>query len=83
VKSNNLPSTNITDGTSENNTYTGDFSNTVGVAFQREAVGSVHLMELGMEQEYSVRHQGTLMVAKMAVGHGKLRPECAVEFKKA
>jgi hypothetical protein len=83
VKTNNLPSTNITDGTSENNTYTGDFSNTVGLAFQREAVGSVHLMELGMEQEYTVREQGTLMVAKMAVGHGKIRPECAIEFKKA
>lgn len=82
VKSNNLPSTNITTDTGSNNTYTGDFSDTVGLAFQHEAIGSVHLLDLAMEKEYSVRHQGTLIVAKMAVGHGILRPECAIEFTK-
>lgn len=83
VKTNNLPSSVIAADALENNTYGATFTNTVGLAFQREAVGSVHLMDLAMEKEYSVRHQGTLMVAKMAVGHKYLRPECAVEFAKA
>jgi len=33
--------------------------------------------------EYSARHQGTLMVAKYAVGHGVLRPEASVIIKTA
>lgn len=82
-KTNNLPSSSISADALENNAYNGDFTNTVGLAFQREAVGSVHLMDLALETETTVRHQGTLMVAKMAVGHGKLRPECAIEFAKA
>jgi hypothetical protein len=40
----------------------------------------VKLMDLSTEMEYSVRHQGTLIVAKYAMGHGILRPECAVEL---
>jgi len=83
VSSNNLPTSVISADSLETNTYSGTFTNTVGIVFQREAVGSVHLMDLAMEKEYSVRHQGTLMVAKMAVGHGILRPECAVELKTA
>jgi len=83
VQSNNLPTSVISNDGLETNTYGGTFTNTVGIVFQREAVGSVHLLDLAMEKEYSVRHQGTLMVAKMAVGHGILRPECAVELKTA
>jgi len=33
-------------------------------------------MNLQTESEYDIRRQGTLLVAKMAVGHGVLRPEC-------
>jgi hypothetical protein len=33
--------------------------------------------------EYDIRRQGTLMVSKMAVGHGVLRPECIYEIRKA
>jgi len=36
-----------------------------------------------MESEYDIRRQGTLMVAKMALGHGILRPEAAVEIQTA
>jgi hypothetical protein len=48
-----------------------------------QAMGTVKLMDLSSEMEYDIRRQGTLMVSKMAVGHGILRPECIYEIKKA
>jgi len=66
-----------------NNTYTGDFSTTVASVFHKSAIGTVKLMDLAMESEYDIRRQGTLMVAKMALGHGILRPEAAVEIQTA
>ena len=53
-----------------------DFSRSKGVIFQREAVGTVKLLDLGVESEYQIERQGTLMVAKYAMGHGVLREEC-------
>jgi len=47
------------------------------------AVGTVKLMDLATEMEYDIRRQGTLMVAKYAMGHGVLRPESAVGIKDA
>ena len=69
--------------TGHNNTYTGNFATTVATVFHKSAVGTVKLMDLAMESEYDIRRQGTLMVAKMALGHGILRPEAAVEIKTA
>ena len=64
--------------------YSGDdFSNTVGVAFQSEAVGTVKLMDLAVESEYQMDRLGTLMLAKYAMGHGILREECCFEIKTA
>ena len=80
VKSNNLPTTNVTTGVAA---YQGNFSTTVGLVMQKQAVGTVKLMDLAVEMEYDIRRQGTLMVAKYAMGHGILRPECAVEMKTA
>ena len=70
-------------GTGQNNTYTGDFSTTVATVFHKSAVGTVKLKDLKMESEYDIRRQGTLMVGKLAYGHGILRPEAAVEIKTA
>ncbi len=81
VKTNHLPITLIAADTGVNNTYNADFSNTAFVAFQSEAIGTVKLMDLATGMEYSERHQGTLLTAKYAMGHGILRPECAVEGK--
>ena len=78
VKSNHVPSSNVTSGPSA---YQGDFSTTVGVAWHKSALGTVKLMDLSSEMEYDIRRQGTLIVSKYAVGHGILRPESAVEFK--
>ncbi len=83
VKSNNLPSSVIGAATGENNTYSGTFTNTVGALFHKSAFGTVELMSMSMEKEYSVRHQSNFIVAKLAVGHGILRPEAAIEFVKA
>jgi hypothetical protein len=84
VMTNNLPNSVIAaDSPAPANTYHGTFTNTVGLLMHKEAIGTVNLMDLSVEKEYSVRHQATLMVAKIATGHGIVRPECAVEFAKA
>jgi hypothetical protein len=80
VKTNNLAQTNITTGPSA---YQGDFTGTAFLVMQRGAIGTVQLMSLAMESAYDIRRQGTLMVAKYALGHGVLRPHCAVEVKVA
>lgn len=76
VKSNHLPSSNVASGPSA---YQGNFSNTQFLVMQKGAIGTVKLLDLGLEMEYDMRRQGTLIVAKYALGHGILRPECAVE----
>ena len=83
VKSNNLPSSNLSQVTGTQNIYHGNFSNTVGVVSHKTAVGTVKLKDLALESEYDIRRQGWLFVAKYAMGHGILRPEAAVELKKA
>ena len=85
VKSNNVPSTNVASATAgENNTYHGNFSTTVALVMQKSAIGTVKLMDLAVERtsgDFEIMYQGTLMAAKYAMGHGILRPECAVEIK--
>lgn len=76
VKTNNLPTTDITDDFKSD--YNGDFSKTAALFMHKAAVGTVKLMDLGVESEYDIRRQGTLMVSKFALGHGILRPECAI-----
>lgn len=84
VKTNNLPKTNVSAGSLDagtNDKYAGDFSDTIGLVMHPSAIGTVKLLDLGMESEYQLSRQGTLMVAKYAVGHGVLRPEAAVELR--
>lgn len=86
IKTNNLPSTNVTTGTLAAGTgdkYLGNYSKTVGLIMHPSAVGTVKLMDLGMEGEYQINRQGHLMVAKYAVGSGILRPEAAIEIAAA
>lgn len=58
-----------------------DQTNTYGLFFTPSAIGTVKLMDLAMEAEYLIKFQGTLMVAKYAMGHSWLRPECLIELK--
>ena len=83
LKSNHLPTTNRTTTTGEQNDYTANFTDSVALAFNKMAVGTVKLMDLKMEQTGSDVHalwQGTFMVASMALGTNILRPDCAVEI---
>jgi len=85
VKSNNVPDSDLsgTSETGENNDYYGNFSNTAAVVWNRMAAGTVKLMDLTTQmsgEDFNIMYQGTLMVAKYALGHGILRPECAVEL---
>lgn len=88
VMSNNLPNTDVSAATAAP-PVTGDAEerhginavNTAAIVAHPSAVGTVKLMDLATEMEYDIRRQGTLMVAKYAVGHGVLRPEASVQIK--
>jgi len=94
LKSNHIPTTDLSstatgDGASNNDVfggngagYNGDFSKTVGFVGHSSAVGTVKLLDLATESEYQIERQGTLFVAKYAMGHGVLRPECCIELVK-
>tara|TARA_R110002051_G_scaffold277822_1_gene339188 strand:+ start:3545 stop:4627 length:1083 start_codon:yes stop_codon:yes gene_type:complete len=95
-KSTHVPSTDMTSATGTNSGdegasndvfaatdgYDGDFSNTCGIVAHPSAVGTVKLLDLATESEYQISRQGTLFVAKYAMGHGVLRPECCIELHK-
>lgn len=84
VKTNQIPSTDLSASvTGDNNGYNANFTDTVSVVAHRGAVGTVKLLDLAVESEYDMDRQGHKMLAKYAVGHGDLRPECAVEITKA
>ena len=71
-------------GASAGEGYSGiDFQNYCGLAFHRSGIGTVKLLDLAMESEYLIKHQGTLMCAKYAMGHNFLRAEACVGIKKA
>lgn len=83
LKSNHLPTTNRSAATGEQNDYSANFTDSVALAFNKQAVGTVKLMDLRMEQTGSDVHalwQGTFMVASMALGTNILRPDCAIEI---
>ena len=85
MMSNNVPQTNVASNPSgANNTYSGDDSKTLGLVFHKSAVGTVKLQDMTTEisgSDYGIMYQSTLMLAKYALGHGILRPECAATIK--
>lgn len=87
VKTPHLPTSNVT-GTGVDAGGAGGpqavaAANTTALIAHTSAVGTVKLMDLAVESEYDIRRQGTLMVAKYAMGHGVLRPEAAVQIQTA
>jgi hypothetical protein len=60
--------------------YAGNYAKVRGLIMTPDAAGTVKLMDLGIESQWDIRRQGTLMVAKMLSGSGVLRPECAQEI---
>ena len=84
-KSNNLPflAGQIAAVTGENNTYDGDFTNTCGLLFHREAAGVVQSIAPSIEttsNDFHVQYQGDLIVGKLAMGCGSLRTSVAGAF---
>ena len=87
IKTPHLPTANVTGTGTDAGGAAGaqvvDARNTVALITHPSAVGTVKLMDLAVESEYDIRRQGTLLVAKYAVGHGVLRPEAAVQIQTA
>ncbi|MFG1420041.1 hypothetical protein V5F38_19965 [Xanthobacter sp. V0B-10] len=77
VKSNHVPSTNVTTGPAK---YQGDFRTTAGLVFNKYAAGTVQLLDLSVESEYEIRRQGNFFIAKYLCGHDVLRADCAIEL---
>lgn len=63
--------------------YLADNTNAIALVTHRDAVGCVELLGMQTQAEYSVRLQGSLLVARKANGMGTLRPESAVELASA
>lgn len=83
IKTNHLPSTNITqsqDATNPNNVYYGDFSNTACLVMNKQAVGTVSRQGLIVEPKWMLERLSHLLTARILQGHGILRPDCAVEI---
>ena len=80
VKTNNLPTTNITTGA---DAHKDNFSTTVGLIMHKSAVATVKLLNLAVETEYDIKQQGWWIVAKYAMGHGYIRPEACIELRTA
>jgi hypothetical protein len=80
VKTNNLPITTISDSTGVT-THEANFSTTKALVMHKSAVATVKLLNLAVETEYDIRLQGWWIVAKYAMGHSFIRPECCVELK--
>ena len=62
---------------------TGTGAGVKAVVLQKSGLGTVSLMDIGMESEYQVERQGSLFVSKYAMGHGVLRPECCAVVQTA
>lgn len=78
VKTNNLPQATVNTGPAA---YQGLFNTVAALVTHRSAVGTVKLVDLAVESDYLLQNLGSLVVAKLAVGHGILRPESAVEIR--
>lgn len=81
--SNLLPSANDTSNTAVFSKYRADFTKTSALMWQPDAVAVLTLMGISTETFRDVRRQEDFIVSKQAVGHGTLRPECAIEFATA
>jgi hypothetical protein len=86
VKSNNMPNTDLSssgspiEGDAEQR-HSVNAASTAAIIGHPSGVGTVKLMDLSTEMEYQIARQGTLAVAKYAVGHGVLRPEACIQLK--
>jgi len=80
-RSNNMPFINDSGTTTIPAEYRLDLSKTQALVFTSRAAATVQLIGLATEEIYDGRRQGTLMLGKIAVGHGPLINKCAYEIK--
>jgi len=80
VKSNNVVRDETISSTVPAGKYDVTGTDSFGLLMTPQAVGTVKLMDLAMDQAYDIRRQGHLVVAKYAIGTGILRPECSIEL---
>lgn len=66
-------------GASATNGYNADLSTLRFIGGHRSSVGTVKLLDLATDMDYSVQRQGTLLVAKYAMGHNFLRQGACVK----
>ncbi|WP_296084183.1 phage capsid protein [uncultured Agrobacterium sp.] len=83
VKTNNLPTSLIEEGVEAGTAarYAGDFTKTAALIMQKQAVGTVKLLDLGLDTGYDPTRQAHFVISKYAVGHGILRPQAAIEVR--
>ena len=79
-RSNALPFSNASADTSIPSSYRLNMANTSALVFTSRAAATVQLIGMATEEIYDGRRQGTLMLGKIAVGHGPLINKCAVEI---
>jgi hypothetical protein len=83
VMSNHVTQAAYTNGTYDKNTaYQQDLSKNKAIVFHRDAIGALTLRSPGLQVtpaggDFNIMYQATLMVARMAIGMGVLRAECA------
>lgn len=80
MTTNHLPTGVIAPITGQNNTYSGDFTQTAALALHRDAMATVVRQGVMTETDYRQEFQATLVTAKIVTGHGVLRPEGAIEI---
>lgn len=79
VMSNLLPNTNV-GTTGRYQFHGGDFSKTVGLIGQTNAIGMGKLYDLAVDQAWDFRRRGWLYIAELAAAFKYLRPESLIEL---
>ncbi|MES9824724.1 MAG: hypothetical protein ABW127_09875 [Candidatus Thiodiazotropha endolucinida] len=64
----------------DNPLYNCDFTKTIALIMDKQAVGTVLLKDMNVDWQKDIKYQHDLMVTKIYIGHGILRPECALEI---
>ena len=63
--------------------YNANWTNVEALCFHKSAAGVVKMADLQVLSEYQTERLATLLLAKYAMGHSYLRPECAVSLLKS
>ena len=70
----------------ENNNYAGDFTNSCGLIYMRDAAGVVEGIGPSVQttgSDVKAMYQGDIIVGRLAMGVGTLNPACAIELQAA